>query len=233
MTRRQTLPQCFGITLLLALFLALLAPPNANAKSKRNKSKRSRAVRTVLKSAPATPFSTVVIDAGHGGFDRGGIRQNLLPEKDVALDVAQRLQKSLRKSGLKTVMTRSDDRFVTLDQRVAIANAQRNAIFMCIHFNAALRRSARGVETFYATPTEARLATRIQRNLAATTSGDNRGVKRASFHVLRKTRMRAVLAECGFLTNPQDAALAQNARYRQVLADQISRAIVEDQKSLQ
>lgn len=154
-------------------------------------------MRTVRKSAPATPFSTVVIDAGHGGFDRGGIRQNLLPEKDVALDVAQRLQKSLQKAGLKTVMTRSDDRFVTLDQRVAIANAQRNAIFMCIHFNAALRRSARGVETFYAAPTETRLATRIQRNLAATTNGDNRGVKRASFHVLRKTRMRAVLAECG------------------------------------
>ena len=233
MTRRQTLRQCFRITLLLALFLGLLAPPDASAKPRRNKSKRSKAVRRVLKSAPATPFSTVVIDAGHGGFDRGGIRQNLLPEKDVALDVAQRLQKSLHKSGLKTVMTRSDDRFVTLDQRVAIANAQRNAIFMCIHFNAALRGNARGVETFYAAPTEARLAARIQRNLAATTNGSNRGVKRASFHVLRKTRMRAVLAECGFLTNPQDAALAKNAHYRQTLADQISRAIVADQKSLQ
>ena len=57
-------------------------------------------------------------------------------------------QKSLRRSGLRTVMTRSDDRFVTLDQRVAIANSHRDAIFMCIHFNSAVRSGARGIETY-------------------------------------------------------------------------------------
>ena len=130
-------------------------------------------------------------------------------------------------------MTRTDDRFVPLNQRVAIANAYRDAIFMAIHFNSALRRGARGVETFYASPSEARLAARIQRNIAATTDGQNRGVKRASFHVLRKTRMRAVLAECGFLTNPQDVALARTPAYRERLADEISRAIIEDRRSLE
>ena len=59
-----------------------------------------------------------------------------------------------------------------------------------------------------------------------TTSGDDRGVKRASFYVLRKPRIRAVLVECGFLTNPQDAALANNAAYRQKLAERIAAAIV-------
>lgn len=232
MSRIQIVRQCSRVALLLSLSLAFIAPADASARSRRNNGKRSKSTRSVLKFAPATPFSTVVIDAGHGGFDPGGIRQNIIPEKGVALDVAQRLQRSLRKSGLNTVMTRSDDRFVTLDQRVAIANAYSNAIFMCIHFNSALRRDARGIETFYAAPTEAKLAGRIQRNLAATTSGDNRGVKRASFHVLRKTKMRAVLAECGFLTNAQDVALATSPRYRQTLADQISRAIVEEQNSL-
>lgn len=184
------------------------------------------------KSAPIAPFSTVVIDAGHGGMDPGGIRQNIIPEKNVALDVAKRLNANLRRLGLQTVMTRTDDRFIPLDGRVAIANSYRDAIFMCIHFNSAVRRSARGVETYYAAPTEASLASRIQRNLAAITPGENRGVKRAGFRVLRNTKMRAVLAECGFLTNPDDAALASNASYREKLAQQIARAIVEEHNAL-
>ncbi len=59
-----------------------------------------------------------------------------------------------------------------------------------------------------------------------TTSGDDRGVKRASFYVLRKPRIRAVLVECGFLTNPQDAALANNAAYRQRLSERIAAGVV-------
>src|SRR3954470_15330668 len=84
-------------------------------------------------------FSTVVIDAGHGGHDLGGIPENLMPEKGVALDVAQRLQRILESAGLHTVMTRSDDTFVSLGERVRIANAQPDAIFVSVHFNATQR----------------------------------------------------------------------------------------------
>jgi N-acetylmuramoyl-L-alanine amidase len=208
---------------------------SADAKTKRSHSKSRSKARTTRVSKPPPSqgrFNTVVIDAGHGGFDRGGIRRNIIPEKGVTLDVALRLERSLRNAGFKTVMTRSDDRFVTLDRRVAIANAHPDAIFICIHFNSAWRPGARGIETFYAAPSEAPLAIRIQRNLMTTTSGDNRGVKRASFYVLRRTRTRAVLVECGFLTNSQDAALASRASYRQRLADQISRAIIDYRNSL-
>ena len=227
------------LALAIIVALAFASPAELSAKTKHSEwrvksssHKKGRSVGTVAKSVRATPFSTVVIDAGHGGFDRGGIRQNIIPEKDVALDVALRLQKSLRSAGLKTVMTRADDRFVTLDRRVAVANAERNAIFMCIHFNSALRASARGIETFYKAPSEASLAGRIQSNLMRTTPGVNRGIKRASFYVLSRTKVRAVLAECGFLTNPEDAALAKSAGYRQKLAEQISRGIVEERNSL-
>jgi N-acetylmuramoyl-L-alanine amidase len=103
---------------------------------------------------------------------------------------------------------------------------------MSIHFNSSFRVGARGIETFYAAASEAKLARRIQRNLMTTTTGNNRGIRRASFYVLRRTRIRAVLVECGFLTNPQDAALAQSSGYRQKLADQISAAIVEERNSL-
>src|SRR5207248_1894181 len=80
-------------------------------------------------------FNTVVVDAGHGGKDSGAYRRYGPPEKMVALDVAQRLNRKLRESQLKTVMTRDSDVFIELNNRVAIENAQKNAIFVSIHFN--------------------------------------------------------------------------------------------------
>src|ERR687888_1323115 len=79
---------------------------------------------------------TVVIDAGHGGYDRGGIPGQRIAEKDMTLDVALRLRNVLTASGHRVVMTRSTDVFVPLGGRVAIANSYRNAVFICIHFNA-------------------------------------------------------------------------------------------------
>src|SRR5207249_11872558 len=72
-------------------------------------------------------FNTVVVDAGHGGEDSGAYRRYGPPEKMVALDVAQRLNRKLRESQLKTVMTRDSDVFIELNDRVAIENAQKNA----------------------------------------------------------------------------------------------------------
>lgn len=179
----------------------------------------------------AASFSTVVIDAGHGGFDRGGIRANIIPEKGVALDVARRLRTYLADAGLRTIMTRSQDTFVTLDRRVAIANGQRRAIFVSIHFNSAPRRGADGIETFYGSPRAKKLASLIQRYAMKTTSGENRGIKRARFYVLRRSRIPAVLIECGFLTNPQDARRASRPAWRDQLARQIARAIIEYRRS--
>ncbi|HEY5812346.1 MAG TPA: N-acetylmuramoyl-L-alanine amidase, partial [Terrimicrobiaceae bacterium] len=159
----------------------------------------------------AASFSTVVIDAGHGGFDRGGIPSNIIPEKGVALDVARRLRTYLADAGFRTVMTRPSDTFVTLDRRVDIANAQRRAIFVSIHFNSARRKGATGIETFYGSAKAKKLASLIQRNVMKTTPGENRGIKKARFYVLRKSRIPAVLIECGFLTNPQDARRASRA----------------------
>src|SRR4029077_16261009 len=94
-------------------------------------------------------FSTVVVDAGHGGKDSGAYRRYGPPEKLVTLDVAQRLNSKLRESQLKTVMTRSSDVFIPLDERVTIENSQKNAIFVSIHFNDSRQRGIRGFETYY------------------------------------------------------------------------------------
>src|ERR1700751_3328276 len=110
-------------------------------------------------------FKTVVVDAGHGGKDSGAYRRFGPPEKMATLDVAMRLEQKLRESQLKTVMTRSTDIFIPLDERVSIENSQKNAIFVSIHFNDSQRRGIRGFETYYHSGVSFDIASRIQQKL--------------------------------------------------------------------
>ena len=170
--------------------------------------------------------TTIVIDPGHGGFDRGGIPGQRVPEKTMALDVAQRLALKLRKQGYRVVMTRNSDVFVSLGERVRIANSYRDAIFVCIHFNSASREGANGIETYYYSSQSAALAANIHRQVVAGTTSDNRGIRRRGYYVLRRTAIPAVLVECGFLTNITEARLALQASYRDRLAERIADGVM-------
>jgi len=181
---------------------------------------------TGLKNTSKT-FTTVVVDAGHGGKDNGAYRRYGPPEKIVALDVAQRLERNLRESQLKTVMTRSSDVFIELNDRVAIENSQKNAIFVSIHFNDSRRRGVHGFETYYHSGTSAELANRIQSKLMTIPHSANRGVHHANFRVLRLAKFPAVLVECGFLSNRVEGGEARDSEYREALAGKIAQAIVE------
>jgi N-acetylmuramoyl-L-alanine amidase len=172
-------------------------------------------------------FNTVVVDAGHGGKDSGAYRRYGPPEKVVALDVAERLNRKLRESQLKTVMTRSSDVFIPLNDRVAIENAQKNAIFVSIHFNDSRRRGIRGFETYYHSGASFDLANDIQEKLMAIPRSKNGGVHTANFRVLRFANCPAVLVECGYLSNRSDGHHARDSEYRELLADRIAEAIVE------
>src|SRR5438132_8151632 len=168
---------------------------------------------------------TVVIDAGHGGHDRGGIPGQKIAEKDMTLDVAQRLGNVLAASGYHVVMTRDSDVFVPLPTRVAIANSYRNAIFVCIHFNATKRMGAGGIETYFYSRDSLPIASAVHYYVAGGAPSANRGVRRRGYYVLRKTNVPAVLVECGFLTNPTEGAYAQTASYRQKLAEEIAAGV--------
>lgn len=169
--------------------------------------------------------TTVVIDAGHGGFDRGGIAGQRVDEKTMNLDVALRLRAVLQSSGYRVVMTRDSDVFIPLGTRVAIGNSHPDAIFVCIHFNATPRRSASGIETYFYSSQSLPLASAIHYYVAGGAPSANRGVRRRGFYVLRNSRIPAVLVECGFLTNPTEAQYAQNSAYRQKLALEIAHGI--------
>jgi len=172
-------------------------------------------------------FNTVVVDAGHGGKDNGAYRKFGGAEKLANLDVAKRLERKLHESQLKTVMTRSTDVFIPLDERVAIENTQKNSIFVSIHFNDSLRRGIHGFETYYHSANSIDLANRIQSKLLTIPNSANRGVHHANFRVLRFARYPAVLVECGFLSNRLEGGEARDAEYREELADRIAEAIVE------
>jgi N-acetylmuramoyl-L-alanine amidase len=179
--------------------------------------------RRAPKDSDAT--TTVVIDAGHGGYDRGGIPGQRVSEKDMTLDVAQRLKKVLAANGYRVVMTRDSDVFVPLGTRVAIANAYSNAIFVSVHFNSARRSGAGGIETYFYSRESLPLASAVHYYVAGGAPSSNRNVRRRGYFVLRKTTAPAVLVECGFLTNPTEAALAQTASYRQKLAEEIAAGV--------
>ena len=177
--------------------------------------------------APPTSDSstTVVIDAGHGGYDRGGIPSQRIPEKTMTLDVAQRLKDLLSANGYRVVMTRDSDVFVPLATRVAIANSYRDAIFVCIHFNSAKRVGADGIETYFYGRDSLPLASAVHYFVAGGAPTTNRGVRRRGYYVLRKTKIPAVLVECGFLTNPSEGEYVQTTSYRQKLAEEIAAGI--------
>ena len=204
---------CRHRLLVASLLVALLASGNSPA------AQRSR-----TSGSSSSPI-TVVIDAGHGGHDRGGIPGQRIAEKDMTLDVAQRLRNVLAASGYRVVMTRDSDVFVSLPGRVAIANSYRNAVFVCIHFNATKRMGAGGIETYFYSRDSLPIASAVHYYVAGGAPSANRGVRRRGYYVLRKTNVPAVLVECGFLTNPTEGAYAQTASYRQKLAEEIAAGV--------
>lgn len=175
-------------------------------------------------------FDTVIIDAGHGGIDRGGGPGQRIPEKPYTLDAAIRLQRALSSRGFRTVMTRTQDVFVPLPTRVAIANSYRDAVFVSLHFNSAPRAEAHGYETYYYRPDSFGLATRLHRAQLATLNTDDRHVRRRGFYVVRRPYIPAVLCEGGFLTNPEESRFVTDASYRQRWAENLADAFVAQRR---
>jgi N-acetylmuramoyl-L-alanine amidase len=219
----------------------------------------SKLVEPVLRPTKiqAKPIHTVVLDAGHGGFDQGA--QSLLgSEKDFALDVVQRARDLLLKAGFNVRLTRSGDVFIPLEDRAAFGNRQSNAVFVSVHFNAGAREEAAGLETYslaprgvpstnslYLTlsdlqpcmgnlrdPENIALATAMHSALITRVGGSDRGIKRARFIVLRDTNVPAVLIEGGFLTNPQDRVRIATPIYRQLLAQAILQGLLSYNRAL-
>lgn len=178
----------------------------------------------------------IVIDAGHGGKDPGASSNSLL-EKDIVLKVASRVKNKLEANGAKVVMTRSNDTYYTLDERVKIAQEHYADVFVSVHVNAASNPSAQGTETYYSVTGNGSLveknalAAAINRQIVQNANMHDRGVKKADYVVIKNTAYPAVLVELGFITNPQDYNKLKDDHYIEIYAESIYRGIVEYYKN--
>ena len=181
----------------------------------------------VMLQAPAwaLSFTTVGIDAGHGGKDGGCVHHGLI-EKKLCLDLALRLERVLKAKGLRVVMTRRTDTFVSLTGRTEIANRQKNALFVSLHFNGNQSKAISGMEVFYRSQGGKAVAAKILRSMDVNCKGVKRGLFFQDLKVLRATRMTAVLVEGGYLSNKTDASRCATAYHREELAKAIASGIL-------
>ena len=221
-----------------ALDAQLKSIPKKVAKPKKD------AAAVVLKKTKPIPHrrslrgKCFVIDAGHGGKDPGALQKGAV-EKVISLNVAQKLASLLKAEGAEVVMTRNQDRFVSLDGRVRISNNTKPDAFVSIHVNSANNTQASGVEIYrasFALPGQQRgkigrsrrLAAMVYRNLERKSRGQDRGVKRSpGFRVLKKNNHPAILVELGFLSNRQDRLVLGADRYQQQLAQALFAGLLD------
>ncbi|EEG77071.1 N-acetylmuramoyl-L-alanine amidase [Dethiobacter alkaliphilus] len=174
----------------------------------------------------------IVLDPGHGGSSPGSVGNGLV-EKEVVLDFALRLRDKFAAYECEIILTRTDDRRVSLSERVNIANRNNADYFISLHCNGAASSSANGYEDYiYTSPFQSTIGYRdiLHRHVAAVwvnAGRANRGKKRANFYVLRETSMPAILLENGFLTNARDAELLKNPDFTEELLMAIVEGTVE------
>jgi len=174
--------------------------------------------------------TTVVLDPGHGGFDAGAIGPTGLTEKEVALAISLKAAEILENNDHQVILTRDDDTFVTLNDRVDIANNSDAGVFVSVHSNAAHRNTVGGIETYHAPNRRSdsyMLANIMQKSMLDHLGLTDRGVKSDNFYVIRNTEMPAVLLEIGFLSNQEEEELLRDSSFREKAAQSIAEGIEE------
>ena len=178
----------------------------------------------------------VVIDPGHGGEDLGTYHGSTL-EKDLNLDISLKMGSVLEESGINVVYTRTEDKDVTLEERIFIANNLDATLFISVHNNAMPETpNYRGTETLFC-PSQnlsnrkmdgEKLAAIVQKNLVNKLNTiDNGTISRPNLAVLRKTNMPAVIAEIAYLSNASDRENLKQDEFRQKAAQALADSVVE------
>ncbi|WP_252502862.1 N-acetylmuramoyl-L-alanine amidase [Sporosarcina sp. Marseille-Q4943] len=158
---------------------------------------------------------TIVVDAGHGGNDRGTTGMQGTDEKLLTLMTAELLSAKLKAAGANVVMTRESDTYVSLRKRVAVSHQSGADAFISIHYDANPDTSITGFTTYYTHTSQKSLASSINDGLDSTISLRNRGAQPANFLVLRENRQNAVLIELGFLSNPSEERILTTEMFRE------------------
>jgi N-acetylmuramoyl-L-alanine amidase len=210
-------------------------------------------------TAPLAPpsrneFPLVIIDPGHGGRDEG-TKWRGVSERELTLDVALRVEGLLKIAGFRTELTRRDDSYVSLEERTRVANRERDAVFVSLHFNSENTGTSSGIDTYYARQKQApgndwawvglfnkpdplppdsseTLAACIQSAVTSRTEARSRGIHPSNYYVVHHTRCPSVLIEGGFISNAFESQLLATEPYRDLLAQGIVEGLLRYQQSI-
>ncbi len=179
-----------------------------------------------IETAQKSLGSSVVIDAGHGGYDHGAIYGGY-NEKDVTLSIAHKLSGYLEAAGIKSYMVRSDDRFVSLAERVEVSNSIDPKLFVSVHVNAlATNPNMEGLQTYYFSPAGLALANVVHKQLLKDVGMPDQRVRKANFWVIKYAEAPSVLLELGFMTNVDERKKLTRDSYQNDLAKAAARGII-------
>lgn len=183
----------------------------------------------------------VLIDSGHGGIDPGKVGVNGAYEKDINLAISLYLKEELQQKGCEVVMTRETDtglysesdknkKTADLRKRVELMNSEKPDVIVSIHQNSFTQESSKGAQVFYQTTSEEgkKFAEIMQKELAAGLDKDNKRVAKpnSDYYILKNSVGVAIIVECGFLSNPQEAQQLVNGDYQKKVAETVANGII-------
>lgn len=179
-----------------------------------------------VKTSETPPM--VVIDAGHGGWEPGA-GNGKLNEKDVVLDISLEIEKLLAQKNIEYLMIRTDDTYVSLEDRAKIANDKKGKLFISIHNNSFTDSAQSGILTAYNpnSPIGKDIAQVMQSKISHMGMKNRDIMSRPNLYVLRHTEMPALLLEIGFISNKKDLKLLTDEEFQQKCARQIVSGIEE------
>lgn len=169
----------------------------------------------------------VVLDAGHGGYDPGASYGGH-DEKDVTLSITRKVKAILEAKGVKVYMTRSEDRFISLAERVEISKSITPNLFVSVHVNAiATNPDMDGLQTYYYSRNGYQVAKVMHKELLDKVGMPNRNIRKAAFWVCKYTRAPSVLLELGFMTNKHERKKLVSDSYQDKLAKGVAAGIIK------
>ena len=195
---------------------------------------------SVMSNGKNSPI--VVIDAGHGGKDPGKVGVNEALEKEINLQIALRLKSLLEQNGVAVVLTREEDKDLASEHaanrksedmraRTALIAETNPVLMVSIHQNSYPEADVDGAQVFYYAESESgkQLAAMVQNSLKREIDDGNHRIAKANkdYYLLKKSECPAIIVECGFLSNPAEAAMLVTEEYQEKLAFSIHLGIME------
>ncbi|HEX9974672.1 MAG TPA: N-acetylmuramoyl-L-alanine amidase [bacterium] len=177
----------------------------------------------------------VLIDAAHGGRDPGAVSNSGRSEKEIVLSISKKLEKVLKQEGLRVEMTRKNDTFVSLQNRIQLSQKSGTDLLVCIHNNNSRDLTERGFTTFYQRQNQKsmKLDSLVHAEFNDLNLMPDKGGRDASFYILKESIAPAIIIDLGFLSNPDDEKLLTDLEFQSQFVVSLKEAILKYIDSLE